>query len=124
MARHILERNSEISFEALDFSDVFMNVAGGVKIEEPAIDLAISIALVSSFLNKPLDPGIVVFGEIGLAGEIRGVSHIDMRINEAHKLGFTKCVVPQINLDRVASTDNSISLVGVDSIEKAIEIFF
>lgn len=104
--------------------DVFMNVAGGVKIEEPAIDLAISIALVSSFLNKPLDPGIVVFGEIGLAGEIRGVSHIDMRINEAHKLGFTKCVVPQINLDRVASTDNSISLVGVDSIEKAIEIFF
>ncbi len=104
--------------------DVFMNVAGGVKIEEPAIDLAISIALVSSFLNKPLDPGVVVFGEIGLAGEVRGVSHIDMRINEAQKLGFTKCVVPKINLDRVASTDNSISLVGVDSIEKAIEIFF
>ena len=104
--------------------DVFMNVAGGVKIEEPAIDLAISMALVSSFLNKPLDPGIVVLGEIGLAGEIRGVSHIDMRINEAQKLGFTKCVVPKINLDRVGSTDNSISLVGVDSIEKAIEVFF
>lgn len=104
--------------------DVFMNVAGGVKIEEPAIDLAISMALVSSFLNKPLDPGVVVFGEIGLAGEIRGVSHIDMRINEAQKLGFNKCVVPKINLDRVASTNNSISLVGVDSIEKAIEVFF
>jgi len=104
--------------------DVFMNVAGGVKIEEPAIDLAISIALVSSFLNKPLDPGVVVFGEIGLAGEVRGVSHIDMRINEAQKLGFTKCIVPKINLDRVGSTDNSISLVGVDSIEKAIEVFF
>jgi len=104
--------------------DVFMNVAGGVKIEEPAIDLAISIALVSSFLNKPLDPGVVVFGEIGLAGEGRGGSHIDMRINEAQKLGFTKCVVPKINLDRVGSTDNSISLVGVDSIEKAIEVFF
>ena len=104
--------------------DVFMNVAGGVKIEEPAIDLAISIALVSSFLNKPLDPGVVVFGEIGLAGEIRGVSHIDMRLNEAHKLGFTKCVVPKINLDRVQNNDNSISLIGVDSIEKAIEVFF
>ncbi len=104
--------------------DVFMNVAGGVKIEEPAIDLAISIALVSSFLNKPLDPGTVVFGEIGLAGEIRGVSHIDMRINEAQKLGFTKCVVPKINLDRVASTNDSISLIGVHSIEKAIEVFF
>ena len=104
--------------------DVFMNVAGGVKIEEPAIDLAISIALVSSFLNKPLDPGVVVFGAIGLAGEVRGVSQIDMRINEAQKLGFNKCVVPKINLDRVASTNNSISLVGVDSIEKAIEVFF
>lgn len=104
--------------------DVFMNVAGGVKIDEPAIDLAISIALVSSFLNKPLDPGTVVFGEIGLAGEIRGVSHIDMRINEAQKLGFTKCVVPKINLDRVASSNDSISLVGVDSIEKAIDVFF
>ena len=104
--------------------DVFMNVAGGVKIEEPAIDLAISMALVSSFLNKPLDPGVVVFGEIGLAGEIRGVSHIDMRLNEAQKLGFTKCVVPKINLDRVKSSDNSITLVGVDSIEKAIEVFF
>ena len=104
--------------------DVFMNVAGGVKIDEPAIDLAISMALVSSFLNKPLDPGVVVFGEIGLAGEIRGVSHIDMRLNEARKLGFTKCVVPKINLDRVKSSDNSISLVGVDSIEKAIEEFF
>ncbi len=104
--------------------DVFMNVAGGVKIEEPAIDLAISIALVSSFLNRPLDPGVVVFGEIGLAGEVRGVSQIDMRINEAQKLGFTKCVIPKINLDRVGSTNNSISLIGVDSIEKAIEVFF
>ncbi|MFA9408209.1 MAG: DNA repair protein RadA, partial [Candidatus Dadabacteria bacterium] len=74
--------------------------------------------------NKPIDPGVVVFGEIGLAGEVRGVSQIDMRINEAQKLGFTKCVVPKINLDRVQSTDNSISLVGVDSIEKAIEVFF
>jgi len=104
--------------------DVFMNVAGGVKIEEPAIDLAIIIALVSSFLNRPLDPGVVVFGEIGLAGEVRGVSQIDMRINEAQKLGFTKCVIPKINLDRVGSTNNSISLIGVDSIEKAIEVFF
>jgi DNA repair protein RadA/Sms len=104
--------------------DVFMNVAGGVKIEEPAIDLAITIALVSSFLNRPLDPGVVVFGEIGLAGEVRGVSQIDMRINEAQKLGFTKCVIPKINLDRVGSTNNSISLIGVDSIEKAIEVFF
>lgn len=104
--------------------DVFMNVVGGVKIEEPAIDLAITMALVSSFLNKPVDPGVVVFGEIGLAGEIRGVSRIEMRLNEAEKLGFTKCVIPKINLDRVAPGDNDISLVGVDSVESAIEVFF
>jgi DNA repair protein RadA/Sms len=104
--------------------DVFMNVAGGVKIEEPAIDLAITMALVSSFLNKPVDPGAVVFGEIGLAGEIRGVSQIEMRLNEAEKLGFTKCVIPKINLDRVGSYDNAITLVGVDSVESAIEEFF
>ena len=104
--------------------DVFMNVAGGVKIDEPAIDLAITMALVSSFLNKPLDPGAVVFGEIGLAGEIRGVSQIEMRLNEVAKLGFTKCVIPKINLDRVGSGDNAITLVGVDSVESAIEEFF
>lgn len=104
--------------------DVFMNVAGGVKIEEPAIDLAITMALVSSFLNKPVDPRAVVFGEIGLAGEIRGVSHIEMRLNEAEKLGFNKCVIPKINLDRVASGENSLTLIGVDSVENAIEEFF
>lgn len=104
--------------------DVFMNVAGGVKIEEPAIDLAITMALVSSFLNKPVDPGAVVFGEIGLAGEIRGVSQIEMRLNEAQKLGFNKCVIPKINLDRIGSYDNAISLIGVDSVESAIEEFF
>ncbi len=104
--------------------DVFMNVAGGVKIEEPAIDLAITMALVSSFLNKPVDPGVVVFGEIGLAGEIRGVSQIEMRLNEAEKLGFNKCVIPKINLDRIGSYDNAITLVGVDSVESAIEEFF
>ncbi len=104
--------------------DIFMNVAGGVKIEEPAIDLAICIALISSFLNKPVDPDIVVFGEVGLAGEIRGVSQVDLRLNEAWKLGFTKCVLPKINLDRISSGDNSISLIGVDSVESAIEVFF
>jgi len=104
--------------------DVFMNVAGGVKIEEPAIDLAICLSLVSSFLNKPLDPGVVAFGEIGLAGEIRGVSHADLRINEARKLGFKKCVLPRINLDRLKPGDDSIALIGVDSVEGAVEVFF
>ncbi|HEX3034804.1 MAG TPA: DNA repair protein RadA [Thermodesulfobacteriota bacterium] len=104
--------------------DIFMNVAGGVRIEEPAIDLGISMALASSFLNKPVQPNVVVFGEIGLAGEIRGVTQVELRLKEAEKLGFKKCVLPRINLDRLKRSEVDISLVGVSSIEKAIEELF
>ncbi|MGH7791167.1 MAG: DNA repair protein RadA [Thermodesulfobacteriota bacterium] len=104
--------------------DIFMNVAGGVRIEEPAIDLGISMAIVSSFLNKPVEPDVVVFGEVGLAGEIRGVSQVELRLKEAEKLGFKKCVLPKINLERLKPSESSISLVGVSSIESAIEALF
>jgi len=82
------------------------------------------MALVSSFLNKPVEPETVIFGEIGLAGEIRGVSQVEMRLNEAEKLGFTKCIMPKINFDRLKRSDGSISLIGVDSVESAIEVIF
>jgi DNA repair protein RadA/Sms len=104
--------------------DIFMNVAGGVRIEEPAIDLGICACVASSFLNKPIESNIVVFGEVGLAGEIRGVSRVELRLKEAEKLGFKKCVLPKINLDRLKRFDNAISLIGVGSIEKAIEALF
>jgi DNA repair protein RadA/Sms len=104
--------------------DIFMNVAGGVRIEEPAIDLGISTALASSFLNKPIEPDIVMFGEVGLAGEIRGVSQAELRLKEAEKLGFKKCVLPKINLERVKRLDSAISLIGVSSIEKVIDVLF
>jgi DNA repair protein RadA/Sms len=104
--------------------DIFMNVAGGVRIEEPAIDLGISAALASSLLNKSIESDVVVFGEIGLAGEVRGVSQVELRLKEAEKLGFKKCVLPRINLDRLKYSDSTISLIGVGSIEKAIEVLF
>jgi DNA repair protein RadA/Sms len=104
--------------------DIFMNVAGGVRIEEPAIDLGISAALASSLLNKSIESDVVVFGEVGLAGEIRGVSQVELRLKEAEKLGFRKCVLPRINLERLKHSDNAISLIGVGSIEKAIEVLF
>jgi DNA repair protein RadA/Sms len=104
--------------------DIFMNVAGGVRIEEPAIDLGISAALASSLINRPIESDVVVFGEVGLAGEIRGVSQVELRLKEAEKLGFRKCVLPQINLDRLKRTDNTISLIGANSIEKAIDVLF
>jgi len=104
--------------------DIFMNVAGGVRVEEPAIDLGISMAITSSFLNRPVQSDVVVFGEIGLSGEIRGVSQVELRIKEAEKLGFKKCVLPRINFDRLKPSESSISLIGVGSIEKAIEALF
>jgi DNA repair protein RadA/Sms len=104
--------------------DIFMNVAGGVRIEEPAIDLGISTSLASSLLNRPVESDVVVFGEIGLAGEVRGVSQVELRLKEAEKLGFRKCVLPRINLERLKRSDTDISLIGVGSIEKAIEVLF
>ena len=105
--------------------DIFMNVAGGVTIDEPALDLGICISLVSSFLNKPLDPDIVVFGEIGLTGEIRGVSRSDIRISEAEKLGFKKCLLPNINLENNKKPKSkTLKLIGVKTVKEAIETIF
>lgn len=104
--------------------DIFMNVAGGIKIVEPAVDLGVSVSLVSSFLNRPIHQGLVVFGEVGLSGEVRGVSHTEQRLKEAEKLGFKKCILPRINVERIKSPVSSLSLVGVGSIEGAIEAIF
>ncbi len=77
--------------------DVFVNVIGGIKIVEPAVDLAVVAAIMSSYKDRSIDPGIVLFGEVGLTGEIRSVNHVDKRISEALRLGFTKCVIPEGN---------------------------
>ena len=79
--------------------DIFVNVAGGLKIDEPAADLGIVSAIMSSFLEKPVNRNLVVFGEVGLAGEIRGVSQPDMRMKEIEKMGFTTCLLPKSNLE-------------------------
>jgi DNA repair protein RadA/Sms len=104
--------------------DIFMNVAGGIKIVEPAVDLGVSVSLVSSFLNRPIHHALVVFGEVGLSGEVRGVAHVEQRLKEAEKLGFRKCILPRINVERIKSPVSSLSLVGVGSIENAIEAIF
>ena len=79
--------------------DIFVNVAGGLKIDEPAADLGIVSAIMSSFLERPVNRNLVVFGEVGLAGEIRGVSQPDMRMKEIEKMGFTTCLLPGSNLE-------------------------
>ena len=99
--------------------DVFVNVAGGLRLIEPAIDLGIACALASSNRGRAVDPGTVVFGEVGLAGEIRAVPMAEHRLAEARKLGFTRCILPAQNRARLES-DQGMELVGVDRLTSAL----
>ena len=99
--------------------DAYVNIAGGIKINEPAIDLGIVMAIVSSYKNRPFDERTIVFGEVGLSGEVRAVNMPEQRVAEAKKLGFETCIVPEVSLDSVKSIDG-IKIIGVKSINEAI----
>lgn len=98
--------------------DVFVNAVGGVKISEPAVDLAVILAIVSSLKNKPLNNKLIVFGEVGLAGEVRPVQRGQDRLKEAAKLGFTHAIVPKANAPKQAIA--GIKVVGVERLEQAL----
>jgi DNA repair protein RadA/Sms len=100
--------------------DVFINVAGGLHIEEPAVDLGLAVAMASSFLDKPVPSRTVVVGEVGLAGEIRGIGQIETRLSEARKLGFTRCILPSSNLAHIEQQTN-LELIGAKSLAQALE---
>lgn len=100
--------------------DIYVNVVGGLKIEEPAIDMGIIAAIVSSFKNQPIETGIFTFGEVGLSGELRAISQADIRIKEALKLGFKKGIVPLSNSRNHKGQD--IDITGVRNVEEAVEI--
>jgi len=78
--------------------DIFVNVAGGVRLSEPAVDLGITAAIASSFLDRPIDPKTVVFGEVGLTGEVRGINQTEVRVREAERMGFHRCILPKTQL--------------------------
>jgi len=99
--------------------DVFVNVAGGIKIDEPAADLGILAAIASSFKDLAVSPKTVVIGEVGLSGEVRAVSFIERRIKEAQKLGFGKCVVPKGNVKEIPAA-GGIEIIGVSGIRDAV----
>jgi len=101
--------------------DVYLNIAGGLKVIEPAIDLAIILALASSFKNKAIDKDLVSFGEVGLLGEVRNVSNLEKRIKEAIKLGFKTVVMPYQNYG-LKLKNNQIKLIKVKTIKEAIKI--
>lgn len=99
--------------------DAYVNLAGGMKILEPAIDLGIAMAVASSFKNRPIDDKMAAFGEVGLSGEVRAVSMIEQRIQEAAKLGFTTCVIPKVCVKQVKNVGN-VNIIGVSSLQDAI----
>jgi len=103
--------------------DIFVNVAGGLKLEEPGTDLAVVSAMMSSFLNRPLDLDLVVFGEVGLAGEIRGVSQPELRLREAEKQGFTRCLLAPSNLEGLHPT-SGMELTPVGSMQELHDLLF
>ena len=103
--------------------DIFLNIAGGIRIDEPALDLGVICALASSLKEKPVAADTVVCGEVGLAGEIRAAGNMEMRLREAERLGFSRFVMPKSNADRLRS-QSSIKLSGVATIQEVLELLF
>ncbi len=116
----VLEKKLGFNFSQ---QDVFVNVAGGVKVIEPAGDVALVVALMSSYLDRPLPPEMVVWGEIGLTGEVRGVGRSNLRAIEAQKLGFTRCLLPRSNVEQLPK-DLAIDCEGVASLHDVMEVLF
>ena len=113
----VLEKRAGLNLIA---EDVFVNVAGGMTVDEPAADLAVVAAIASSLRNRPIRPGTAVFGEVGLAGEIRGISQAALRVREAAQMGFTRCVVPEGNCPR-EDTPEGLEVAGVKTISEALD---
>lgn len=103
--------------------DIFLNIAGGMRIDEPALDLGVICALASSLLEKPIPSTTVVCGEVGLAGEIRAIGHVDVRIREAQRLGFVRFVLPKSNKERI-TWKPAIELIGVASLQELMDVVF
>jgi DNA repair protein RadA/Sms len=106
----------------LHHCDVFVALAGGLKIIEPAIDLGILLAIASSFSNRSLSSDLISMGEVGLGGEVRGVSRVETRLKEAIHMGFKRCILPKRNLKGISSSiQEKIQLIGVDLVDQAIQ---
>ncbi|MCK4846703.1 MAG: DNA repair protein RadA [Deltaproteobacteria bacterium] len=117
----ILEKKAGITLAS---HDIFVKVSGGMKIDEPASDLAIIAALSSNFMDKAVSAGTVIFGEVGLAGEIRGVTQPEARLKEAAKLGFKRAILPRGNLKGISSKAVGIKLIDVSTVKEALDVFF
>ena len=114
----VLERHLNLKLAAMD---IFINAAGGVRINEPAADLPIALAIISSYKNKPIAPSTLALGEIGLAGEIRSVERVEIRIKEAEKLGFKEILLPKANIKEFKN--GKLQLNAISSIKESLVLF-
>jgi DNA repair protein RadA/Sms len=114
----VLEKRIGLHLEA---EDVFVNVAGGIKVVDPVADLAVALAIASALRNQPLQPQSVAVGEVGLGAEVRSVSQLGLRLNEAEKLGFRRCLVPANNCKKISGAPAGIEIVPVSNLKEALE---
>ena len=103
--------------------DIFINVAGGIKVDEPAVDLGVVSAILSSFLDRPIDPHTIVLGEVGLTGEIRRVAQIEERVKEAARMGFNRCILPKGQKD-ITPSSQKIKLFPISNLKQLMEHLF
>ena len=113
----VLEKKQDVQLMGCD---IFVNVAGGLELSEPASDLAVCAALVSSLRNKPLDPHTLILGEVGLAGEVRAVAQIEPRLVEAAKMGFKRVVMPRSSASRLDPGDAKLEVIGVATLGEGL----
>jgi DNA repair protein RadA/Sms len=113
----VLEKRMNLKFYE---NDVYINVAGGLHLDEPSADLSIAMALISGITDRIIPDELIAFGEIGLSGEVRAVSHIDYRVKEAVRLGFTKIVLPKKNMTASLKVPSGVELIGVNNIYQAL----
>lgn len=102
--------------------DAYVNIAGGIKVNEPALDLATVMAIISSYRNKAIDSGTVIFGEVGLSGEVRAVNQAELRVLEAKKLGFKTVIMPKSNVTDTVNKIKGIEVLGISDIRDAMQI--
>jgi len=116
----ILDKKVELQLAG---QDIFVNVAGGVRLDEPALDLATIAALASSHLNRAIHAQTVIFGEVGLTGEVRAVSQPELRIKEAARLGFSRCILPRSSLKNIKAPAG-MKLSGIRHASELLELIF
>ena len=116
----VLEKRLGLRFSS---SDAYLNVVGGLRVDEPAADLAVCIALISSIKDKPVGPNLVAIGEVGLAGEVRAVSYIDQRVRECVRLGFTRILLPKRSFQALRTPPRGAELIPVGSIFETLKLF-